>query len=156
MKFRLKSFDIFPQVARKLAHLYNEEARLALLDSASGERAEELLQQAQHWMAGILRILAYSCRANRISIGFSRDSMDAMDGCMADVHLTGQLCLTHCSNLLFVCLREVLSGDRSNVTWHEHIRLHGLNVLDVHFSSSSSSRISSTASLICPFAVPGK
>ena len=67
MKFRLKSFDIFPQVARKLAHLYNEEARLALLDSASGERAEELLQQAQHWMAGILRILAHSCRANRIS-----------------------------------------------------------------------------------------
>ena len=38
------------KVARKLAHLYNEEARLALLDSASGERAEELLQQAQHWM----------------------------------------------------------------------------------------------------------
>ena len=55
MKFRLKSLDTFPQVARKLAHLYNEEARLALLDSASGERAEELLQQAQHWMAGILK-----------------------------------------------------------------------------------------------------
>ena len=43
------------QVARKLAHLYNEEARAALLQRSGGEKAEELLQQAQHWMAGGLR-----------------------------------------------------------------------------------------------------
>lgn len=41
-------------MARKLAHLYNEEARTALLE-ASG-KAEELLQQAQRWMAGMLRV----------------------------------------------------------------------------------------------------
>lgn len=35
-------------MARKLAHLYNEEARVAL---QNGEQAEELLQKAQHWMA---------------------------------------------------------------------------------------------------------
>ncbi|CAK9007442.1 Erythroid differentiation-related factor 1 [Durusdinium trenchii] len=38
------------KVARKLAHLYNEEARVALLDPSGAEKAEELLQQAQHWM----------------------------------------------------------------------------------------------------------
>ena len=42
------------QVARKLAHLYNEEARAALLERTGGEKAEELLQQAQHWMVGVL------------------------------------------------------------------------------------------------------
>lgn len=68
---------------------------------------------------------------------------------MADVHLTGQLlCLKHCySDLLSVSLREVLSGDRSNVTWHEDVRLHELNVLAVRLSSSSSSRIFLTVSL---------
>ena len=55
-----------------------------------------------------------------------------------------------------VSLHEVLSGDRSNVTWHEHVWLHQLNILDVRFSSSSSSRISSTVSLICYFAVSAR
>ena len=36
----------------EMAHLYNEEARAALLQRSGGEKAEELLQQAQHWMAG--------------------------------------------------------------------------------------------------------
>ncbi|CAE8592262.1 unnamed protein product, partial [Polarella glacialis] len=41
------------KVARKLAHLYNEEARAALVHSGPGsntERAEELLSQAHQWM----------------------------------------------------------------------------------------------------------
>lgn len=46
--------DADPQslkVARKLAHLYNEEARVALAGGDGNEKAEDLLQQAQHWMA---------------------------------------------------------------------------------------------------------